>query len=302
VMLLVTIVCLAFLALLAIVRRGRLGRAVAVAAIAIPVAWGTVAGAYVTRKFVDGAGLPTVTWEQRTFVDQVAGDEFVGALEYDPTFAGAMTPFWREVISFNRQVQETVAYGFKGTLVCCGFDIRVARLWGNLDTGRVYTNGRIPRLLVWLQRYAPWGLDADVVGGESYLPTPAQVLRIDGRPRLAFSIQGASKIGEVFAERPVRLRVFAPTRPAQRCLVVRLAAAEGYTGKPARRYELRWPGGSRRGDLTTAYDTIVLPLPAIAPGGHVDVRLAVRSSERLGSAPIANLASTDRVSCPTSTP
>jgi hypothetical protein len=304
VLLLVTFVCLVLLGVLALVRHGWQRRVVAVAAIALPLVWGTIAGAYVTRKFVDEAGLPTVTWQQRTFVDQVAGDRFVGALEYDPTFAGRMQPFWREITAFNRQIQETVGYGYKGTLVCCGFDVRVARLWPDKETGRVTTTGRIPRLLTWIQRYAPFGMDADVVGGESYLPIPAQVLRLNGTPRLAFSIRGATITGDVSQGRSVRFRVFAPAHrmPAQ-CLVVRLAAAEGYVGTPPRRYELRWPHGVRRGSLTTAYATIPIPVGEIAPGTYEDVRLVVRSSEHLKPAqPIATLGPTDRLSCASTAP
>jgi hypothetical protein len=303
VMLIASLAFMLAVVLLAVFRRGPLGRAVVIAALALPLAWSTVAGAYVTRKFVDGAGLPTVTWKQRAFVDQIAGDAYVGALEYDPQFTATMQPFWREITAFNRQVQVTVAYGFQGTLGCCGFDMRVARLWTNLDNGHVYTNGRIPRLLVWLERFAPWGLDADIVGGESYLPRPAQVLRINGHPHAAFTIKGATPTGEVRKDHTIRFRVFAPTHSAQRCLVVRIAASEGYVGKPPRRYRFTWRGGSRRGNLTTAFDTLVLPLPVIPLRGHLDVGLRVTSSEKLGpKVAVANLASTDRVDCPSSAP
>ena len=304
VVLLVTIACLAVAAALALTKGRRAGRWVAVTAILIPLTWSVTAGAYNTRKFVDGAGLTTVTWKQRAFVDQIAGDRFVGGLEYDPTFAGQMQPFWREIMAFNRQLQETVGYGYQGTLVCCGNDVRVARIWGDRDSGHIRTTGRIPQLLVWLPRFAPFGLDADVIGGETYLPMPAQVLRLNGAPRMSYSVRGATKTGDVMQGRPVRFRVFTPVRRAQTtCLVVRMAAASGSAGKPPRRYAMRWAGGSRDGALTAEVEAITIPLPGIATRPYEDVRLVVRSSERLDrDQPVAVIATTDRVSCPTGTP
>jgi hypothetical protein len=303
VLLVVTLICLALVAALAFANRGRAGRALVSAAVVLPFAWCAVAGAYITKKFVDGAGMPTISWKQRAFVDQLVGDRYVGALEYDPTFAGQMQPIWREITGFNRQIQQTVGYGVSGTLVCCGFDIRVSRVWGHLDDGTVHTTGRIPRYLVWIQRYAPYGLDAEVIGGESYLPFPAEVLRLNGLPpRLSYSVRGASITGDLFQHRPARLRVFRsrarPTTP--QCLIVRLAAAQGYVGTPPRRYEFSWAGHTRRGKLTTAYDTFVLPIARTAVGDREDIRLAITSSEHLPpSQPIATLGAIDRGDCAT---
>jgi hypothetical protein len=304
VLLLVTLGCLALALALALMRPGRPRQVMGAAVVAIPLVWSAVAGTYVTKKFVDGAGMPEVTWEQRAFVDQLVGDRFVGALEFDPTFGGQLQPIWREITGFNRQIQETVGYGYQGTLVCCGFDIRVARVWGDLDTGRVRTVGRIPQYMVWIPHYAPYGLDAEIVGGESYLPYPAQVLRLNGKPRVSYSVRGATPTGDIAQGRNVRFRVFASARRAPtRCLAVAIAAAQGYVGTPPRRYEFRWGGRMRRGKLITAYNTIMLPIRPKASAPYEDVHLVVRSREHLTAAqPIATLGAIDVVSCPSTAP
>ena len=208
--------------------------AAAIASVAVGI-YGFGSGIYSMHKFSTLAGYPAIKWKQQAWVDENVHGEPVAILDYGASRGDALRPWRDEVSNFNTSIVGTadfdqLSYG------CCGRLPQIYVLHENARTGRVgmtsvgVRSDALPRYLMSIPGYVPYGLDFRKITSSTYTPVEIDLVRRAGPLALTYTASGFTYDGYLQTGKSASVRVFRPQASSEGCLTATLQEPDGTQG------------------------------------------------------------------------